>query len=135
MLDAVDTRYTESDHKGQYKNPAIVHDRKPCVALTNKHSYLGDNVLSIVKQYKYLGIVLNEFVDFNVTTAIIAGTANRAIGAQHGYGYNTHAQLIPQQRYVPYYCSTPVTGGVATSLNKLRLSNIKLLMDTWIGGW
>jgi len=37
--------------------------------------------LSTVEQYKYLGIVFNEFIDYNVTAQILADAANRALGS------------------------------------------------------
>ncbi len=38
-------------------------------------------VLLIVVQYNYLGILIREFIDFNVITQILAGAANRALGS------------------------------------------------------
>jgi len=82
------------------KKSNIVHYRKPHVARTSKQFLLGDCVLSIVKQYKYLGIILNEFVDFNVTADTLSGAANRALGAIiskykqiNGLGYYTYTKL------------------------------------------
>ncbi len=48
----------------------IVHYRKPSIPQTTKTFYLGDNyLLVVVKQYKYLGIIFDEFAD----------TGNRAL--------------------------------------------------------
>ena len=38
-------------------------------------------LLNVVTQYKYLGIVINEFIDYNVIAQILADAANRALGA------------------------------------------------------
>ncbi len=38
-------------------------------------------VLSIVTQYKYLGIIITEFIDYNVVAQILADTANRTLGS------------------------------------------------------
>ncbi len=34
----------------------------------------------MVTQYKYLGIVRNEFLDYNVTAQMLADAGNRALG-------------------------------------------------------
>ncbi len=38
-------------------------------------------VLWIVAQYKYLGIVIKKFIDYNVVKQILADTANKARGS------------------------------------------------------
>ncbi len=40
---------------------------------------LGDNYLLVVKQYQYLCIVFDEFVDFNVTANVLPDAGNRAL--------------------------------------------------------
>ncbi len=42
---------------------------------------LDHNELKIVDQYKYLVIILQENLDYNVTTSVLAGAAGRALGA------------------------------------------------------
>ncbi len=51
-------------------------------------------VLPIVTQYKYLGIVITEFIAYNVVSQILADAANRALGSVknkynkiNGFGY------------------------------------------------
>ncbi len=39
------------------------------------------NELKIVDQYKYVGIILHENLDYNVTTYVLDGTGGRALGA------------------------------------------------------
>ncbi len=41
---------------------------------------IDHNELNIVDQYKYLGIILQENLDYNVTTSVLAGAAGRALG-------------------------------------------------------
>ena len=36
--------------------------------------------MQVVDRYRYLGIVLNEFLDFSVTARVVADTADRALG-------------------------------------------------------
>ncbi len=42
---------------------------------------LGNINLSKVEQYKYLGIEINKFNDYNVTAQFLAEAANRALGS------------------------------------------------------
>ncbi len=51
-------------------------------------------VLPIVTKYKYLGIVITEFIDYNVVAQILADAAYRALGSVinkyhkiNGFGY------------------------------------------------
>ncbi len=67
---------------------------------TSKQLFLGECVLSVVKnQYKYLCVILNQFVNFNVID-ILSGAANRALGIViskykhiNGLGYYTYTTL------------------------------------------
>ncbi len=49
------------------KRSNIVHYRKPNIVRTSKQFFLGECTLQVVNQYKYLGVILNEFINFNVT--------------------------------------------------------------------
>ncbi len=40
---------------------------------------MGNTELNIVEQYKYLGIILNEFLDYDVTAQVLSDAANRAL--------------------------------------------------------
>ena len=58
----------------------IVHFRRKSVFCTNVKFQVSNLTLKVVNQYKYLGLVLNEFLDFKVTAEIVAKSANRALG-------------------------------------------------------
>ncbi len=49
----------------------IVHYRKPNTVRTSKQFFLGECKLPVAYQYKYLGVILNGFVNFNVTADIL----------------------------------------------------------------
>ncbi len=56
-------------------------------------------ICPIVTQYKYLGIVITEFIDYNVIAQILADAANRALGSVinkykyiNGFGYYTYTK-------------------------------------------
>jgi hypothetical protein len=78
----------------------IVHFRKPRSVITPIVFKVGDKALETVHQYKYLGVILNEHLDYNVTADILAGAAGRALGAiltkfklLNNMGYNTYSRL------------------------------------------
>ncbi len=48
---------------------------------TNFNFKLGNMVLPIVTHYKYLGIVITEFIDYNVVAQILADAENRTLGS------------------------------------------------------
>ncbi len=82
------------------KKSNVVHYRKPNTVRISKQFFLGECTLPVVNQYKYLGVIFNEFVNFNVTADIISGAANMALGAiiskyKHinGQGYYTYTKL------------------------------------------
>ena len=54
--------------------------RKKRVSRTSTIFSLGEDQIDITDKYKYLGIYLNEYLDFNVTCETLAGAAGRALG-------------------------------------------------------
>ncbi len=63
------------------KKSNILHVRQSLITRTNFNFKLENMVLPIVTQYKYLGIVITEFIDYNVIAQILADAANRAMGS------------------------------------------------------
>ena len=58
----------------------VVHFRPKCI---NKSRYVfkcGDDVMEIAENYVYLGLFLNEFLDYSFTASYIAKAAGRALG-------------------------------------------------------
>ncbi len=69
---------------------------------TGKQFFLGKCALPAVIQNKYFGVILSEFVNFNVIADILSSAANRALGAivrkyKHtcinGLSYYTYTKL------------------------------------------
>ena len=58
----------------------IVHFRPLSVPVTDVIFMCGDANLSIVNKYTYLGIVLTEHLDYNVSAKCVAESASRALG-------------------------------------------------------
>ena len=76
------------------------------------YRYNGD-VIEAVSQYKYLGIVLDEHLDYNTTACVLADSAGRALGSIYnkfklnkGFGYNTYSKMY-ESGVIPIldYCS------------------------------
>jgi len=59
----------------------IVHFRNPRQARTEVTFKYGECVLEIVDKYKYLGTLLNEHLNFNITADVLASAGGRALGA------------------------------------------------------
>ncbi len=58
----------------------IVHVR-PKSFPKSAHTFVcGDTSLTTIDKYTYLGLVLNEYLDFNVTAKMVAQSAGRALG-------------------------------------------------------
>ena len=91
----------------------IVHFRKKGENVTNFSFKFGEVDLNIVSKYKYLGVVLDEFLDFDVTAETLSNAAGRALGSViskihrfKDFRYNTFTTLF-HSCVVPIldYCS------------------------------
>ncbi len=58
----------------------IVQFRNPSVMISDFIFNVNGNVVSYASQYKYLGLVLSEHLDFNITAKTVAQSAGRASG-------------------------------------------------------
>ena len=79
----------------------ILHVRQPHIPKSNYTYKLGDSELCIVENYKYLGIIINEYMDYDKVAKTLADAANRALGAVinkykslNGLGYYTYTKLF-----------------------------------------
>ena len=59
----------------------VVHFRQRSHVQTIYNFYLGSDVLEIVAHYKYLGVIFDEFLDFEHNASVLADAAGRALGA------------------------------------------------------
>ena len=75
----------------------IVHFRKPTWPRTEFEFTFERKLLNIVTEYKYLGLYLNEFMDFGKSVAYLAASGTRALGAIRNKLYN-----IKNVRYAVY---------------------------------
>jgi hypothetical protein len=56
----------------------VVQFRTPSVPRSCTEFKCGDNIIHYADYYTYLGLVLNEFLDYNITAKAVAASANRA---------------------------------------------------------
>ena len=79
----------------------ILHFRIPSIPLSNFcFSYNGD-VIEIVSQYTYLGLLFTEFLNYDEMAKAVAKSASRALGlliakckANGGFNYTTFTKLF-----------------------------------------
>lgn len=79
------------------KKSQVVHYRKKTEVIFT----LGGVTLDLVEQYKYLGVILHEYMDFGVTADVLAASGGRVLGAIaskyfkiDGLGYSTYTKLF-----------------------------------------
>jgi hypothetical protein len=58
----------------------VVHFRLPSMECSKYIFKCGDMNIELNNDYAYLGLILNEFLDFNLTAKIVAKSDNRALG-------------------------------------------------------
>ena len=78
----------------------IIHFRKRNITQTMTQFMLGSETLSFVDEYKYLGLYLNEHMDFSKTASHLAYAGSRALGALRNkiyslkdVGFRTYSKL------------------------------------------
>ena len=59
----------------------VVHYRNVSIPKTPFVFTCGTSNLEVVSQYKYLGLIIDEFLDYNVTVKHISKHASRALGS------------------------------------------------------
>ena len=58
----------------------VVHFRLPSMERSKYIFTCGDMNIELQNDYTYLGSILNEFLDFNLTTKIVTKSVNKALG-------------------------------------------------------
>ena len=59
----------------------VMHVRKHQTRRTNYAFHLGDSLLHVTKSYRYLGLDINEFVNFSHCASVLHDAGSRALGA------------------------------------------------------
>jgi hypothetical protein len=78
----------------------IAHFRKPNTPQTRYNFKIGHLPISVVDRYKYLGVIVNDTLHFNVIANVLADAGGRALGAiinkykkLGGLGYYTYTTM------------------------------------------
>ncbi len=58
----------------------VVHFRYRALRRNEALFRCGDHEIAVIDSYKYLGLILDEFLDFNITAKMVAQSASRALG-------------------------------------------------------
>lgn len=59
---------------------AVIHFRTPATPKTGHVFLCGGSQLLVVEQYKYLGLIFTEFLNYDAMAEMAAGSASRALG-------------------------------------------------------
>ncbi len=101
MLDNLHDWCTKWRMKTNQSKSQIVHFRPSRCNRTNFEFKIANQKLDIVDQYKYLGVLLNEYLDFSHTASLLSASASRALGAIIGktkklreVGFNTFSKMF-----------------------------------------
>jgi hypothetical protein len=70
----------------------IIHFRSPKKRVTERVFKVGQHNLNIVKSYKYLGVMLDEHLKFDLNLEIMSSSAHRALGSVI-YKYKSHRAI------------------------------------------
>ena len=111
----------------------IVHYRKKCVKKTQFPFSINNTQLEIVDTYKYLGIYLDEHLDYGKTGEVLAGAGGRALGSViskfksfRNVGFKTFEKLY-MNGVIPImdYCAGVWGYGKMDSCNKVQYRAIR----------
>ena len=114
----------------------IVHYRKKSQPQTTFTFTLGRRPLDTVTQYKYLGVTLDQHMDFSVTSSLLAGAGGRALGAIiqkakciNGLGYTTYTTMF-NSGVAPIldYCSGIWGFGVQSRIDTIQNKAIRAFL-------
>ena len=104
LLDALSKWAADWDMVINNDKSKIVHFRHgPSKLRTRSQFTLSGQSIGITEQYRYLGLIMTEYLDFNVMAKYVSMAAHRALGiiiakckAHGGFPYNIYTKL--------YYC-------------------------------
>ena len=101
MLDVLSEWCTKWRMCVNVKKSAVMHFRNRRTPRTQYQFKYKSQTINVVQSYKYLGIIFEEYMDFKVTSDVLANSAGRALGAifskykdNNGFGYDTFTKLF-----------------------------------------
>ena len=82
MLNKMNEWCTKWRIKVDNSKSKIVHFRYHKQRRTKSHFIYGGETLDIAKEYKYLGIIIDEYLNFNTCSQTLSDSGGRALGAK-----------------------------------------------------
>jgi hypothetical protein len=80
LLDVLNSWCCKNELEVNYDKSNILHFRNQSRIVTSNDFHIGDNTIEIVTQYNYLGLVITEFLDYNIMAKAVAMSASRTLG-------------------------------------------------------
>ena len=80
LLNAINDWCRTNDMVVNCSKSIVIHFRNPSVSRTEFIFKCGDSALQVVDRYTYLGLLLSEHLDFELTAKYAAQSASRALG-------------------------------------------------------
>jgi len=100
MLDQLNTWCLTWNVKINEQKSKVMHCRSSSNPITKQVFHCGDKCLEMCSKYKYLGMVIDEHLDFSVMAKQVAQSAHRALGlliakdkAQGGFTFDIYTSL------------------------------------------
>ncbi len=81
MLDQVHSWCTKWQLGVNKNKTKVMHFRKTRTMRCKTNFCIGKHKLEYASEYKYLGVMLNEYLNFNVTADVLSKASVRALGA------------------------------------------------------
>ena len=101
MLDYVDNWCTTWGMKINMTKSKVMHIRKKGTERSDYGFRIGKKPADYVTEYKYLGVIIDEFLDFTPHSNIMSGAGHRALGGLigkykklNGMGYDTYTKCF-----------------------------------------
>ena len=80
LLNAINDWCRTNDMVVNCSKSNVIHFRNPSVSKTEFIFKCGDSALQVVDRYTYLGLLLSEHLDFELTAKYVSQSASRALG-------------------------------------------------------
>ena len=90
LLDILSTWCISNKMNINIDKTKIMHFRTPSVVRIDYIFTCGESQIEIVDTYRYLGILLNDTLDYDITAKYIAQSATRALD----YSYQSSVRLV-----------------------------------------
>ena len=92
LLNTLNDWCTKWKLRVNYNKSNVIHFRKKRVKQSNVKFQLGEKCLEYASHYKYLGIHINEFMDYSFTAEQLSESASRALGSII-YRYKSYPEM------------------------------------------